>query len=626
MRIQANLYFTQTAVKCVPIDPDHSSYAEELALDDGALEFRLRLFAARVRGEATAVHVALGVPADCVLNAQDGPTPFGDIPRDELHIVPLGDDAHGPTVAVERRVCDEVAAFARTYGMAPIAIILPCTVAGVEVTFPIVDGTDTPIPAAQSGASARGAPSSIEIPPALQRELDKRNKTAARKTERAGKGWGLGSAIPAAQGSDHPPLPQLPPLGPTPSFLRPVSAAPDGSMPDRQVANPQPAVAAAASAPRPPAPAQVAANVAARPAWHKRPALLMGTAACLALLVGGAGIYLRSAPPMSEMAEAVSPPVLPAATAIATAPPAHLSARASAPITQPDSAVEPPADANADAGSDQLISSASLGHAAPMRLPRPVPPQIDDRGPARIALPRLGDDDAMGATGINGQTDMTPSRQSVIFPSEPEIAQIMPPRVPGRGVVTGRSIASLQATYTPSPTQALRPVTLLRPAASLARIAPQPRPERPVAPALYTPPPIAPALAPPASLQPGGPIDAVRPVSLLGPAIAPRPVARPTALVAGLEAEGPSLAATGAPPTAPELQPEILPQGPVPGLRVLAIVGSGDQRQALVQTGPNQTAVLVAGAATRRWQVLEVRREGIVLRVNGRAQLLPIGL
>jgi hypothetical protein len=58
----------------------------------------------------------------------------------------------------------------------------------------------------------------------------------------------------------------------------------------------------------------------------------------------------------------------------------------------------------------------------------------------------------------------------------------------------------------------------------------------------------------------------------------------------------------------------------------LAIVGAGDQRQALVQTGPNQTAVLVAGATTQRWQVLEVRREGIVLRVNGRAQLLPIGL
>jgi len=102
-------------------------------------------------------------------------------------------------------------------------------------------------------------------------------------------------------------------------------------------------------------------------------------------------------------------------------------------------------------------------------------------------------------------------------------------------------------------------------------------------------------------------------------------VARPVSLLVGSRGADtvPELEAVA---TAPALAPDTLPQGPVAGLRVLAIVGTGDQRQALVQTGPNQTAVLVAGATTQRWQVLEVRREGIVLRVNGRAQLLPIGL
>lgn len=608
MRIQANIYFTQTAVKCVPTDPELSSYTEELALDDGALEFRMRLFAARVRGEATTVHVALGVPAECVLQAQDGPAPFGDIPDDELHVVPRGDDAKGTQIAVERSVCDEVVAFAQTYGMAPAAIIMPCAATGGEVSFPIAARIDTPVPGGQSKASASGASSSIEIPPALQRELDKRKKTAAHKDGRAGKGWGLGSMSPAAEGNDDPPLPQLPPLGPAPAFLRHVSTAtaPDGPMDDQPVAS------------APPEPA--AAYAATRPSWRKPPALMMGTAACLALLVG-ASVYLGSTPPRDAMAQSVAPPVLPAATAITTAPPAQLTARAAAPITRPDSAAASPA--TADALSDQLTTSTSLGQSAPTRLPRPIGPQIDERGPARIAAPQLGDADTLGSMAIVGQNDMTPARPSIIFPTEPDLAQIMPPRVPGQSVVAGRSIASLQARYTPSPAQALRPVTLLRPTASLARITPQPRPDRRVSPAALTPPPIVPEQAAPTALTP---TDAVDTISRLDPSTAPRPVARPVALVAGLEPERPEFAQATALPTAPELQPDTLPQGPVPGLRVLAIVGSGDQRQALVQTGPNQTAVLVAGATTRRWQVLEVRREGIVLRVNGRAQLLPIGL
>jgi len=139
-----------------------------------------------------------------------------------------------------------------------------------------------------------------------------------------------------------------------------------------------------------------------------------------------------------------------------------------------------------------------------------------------------------------------------------------------------------------------------------------------------------PALRPARSLRRPATPEAPRPstltpISLLGPASAPRPVARPVSLLVGSRGADtvPELEAVA---TAPALAPGTLPQGPVAGLRVLAIVGAGDQRQALVQTGPNQTAVLVAGATTQRWQVLEVRREGIVLRVNGRAQLLPIGL
>ena len=219
MRIQANIYFTQSQVKCVPTDPELSSFCEQLALDDGALEFRLRLFAARIRGDASVVSVALAVPPDYVLRAQGGPTPFGDIPEDELHIFAPSDNAPTAAIAVERSVCDEVAAFAQSYGMQPAAIIVPGDGTRPDITFPLTACQTDAGPSAPAASAPCAASSAIEMPPALQRELHKRKQQEARKAERANKSWALGGVFSPTQDAEHAPVPALQPFAPVPRFL-----------------------------------------------------------------------------------------------------------------------------------------------------------------------------------------------------------------------------------------------------------------------------------------------------------------------------------------------------------------------------------------------------------------------
>ena len=60
----------------------------------------------------------------------------------------------------------------------------------------------------------------------------------------------------------------------------------------------------------------VAANDPATPLWRKRPAVMIGGAACVALLLGTAAFL-----PFGQQARDVAPPVMPAQTAIAAAQP-----------------------------------------------------------------------------------------------------------------------------------------------------------------------------------------------------------------------------------------------------------------------------------------------------------------
>lgn len=580
MQIQANIYFTHSEVTCVPTDAALASYKEQLALDDGALEFRLRLFAARVRGDASCVHVALAVPPDCMLHPDGSATPFGGIPETELHLIAPRDDGRTAPVAIERRVCAEVAQFVHAYGMIPVALIVPGD--GGERHVPMPKAEDPAI----AGAVAPAAPlpaatnSSIAMPPALQRELHKRMRQDARKAERAGKSWPLGGVFKTGKG-----------VAEQDRDRSTARVAARTRVADRSVS--------------------AAANTALAPPRYRRPALMTGAAACVAVLLGSAA-FAPNGGSLRAPAPQVAPPIMPTATADAAAQ-AALSAAPRTPLPQVAERASPVPQASQgqDALPILLTSSTSLPHHANRDPIAATAPLAAAQTPRQMALPLVAAPNRSAAPHMTAATDPVPARMPVIFPTAPEIDEMTAVPPPDRPAQTGRAMAGLQATNLPTPAQALRPVTLLRPTAALARIAPQPRPERP-APALATA-----ALAAPAMVAP-----AARTQIAFGPTSAPRPVARPVALMAGTGGRNASPAALD--PVAIATDP--LPQGPVAGLRVLAIVGTGDQRQALVQTGPNQTAVLVAGAATRRWRVLEVRRDGIVLSLDGRTQLLPIGL
>lgn len=142
-------------------------------------------------------------------------------------------------------------------------------------------------------------------------------------------------------------------------------------------------------------------------------------------------------------------------------------------------------------------------------------------------------------------------------------------------------------------------------------------------------------------LVPPGPVE-------LAPMTAPRPRPRP-AMVAGLSngagvpEVAPDRASTGVVlseglersprPVARQLaqrpasasSPETAPApANAAGLRVLAIVGTGQGRQALVQIGANRTTVFVAGERTPLGRVVEVRSDGVLLRAESGDILLTL--
>jgi hypothetical protein len=108
--------------------------------------------------------------------------------------------------------------------------------------------------------------------------------------------------------------------------------------------------------------------------------------------------------------------------------------------------------------------------------------------------------------------------------------------------------------------------------------------------------------------------------------------AQEPAAVAGLDrsprppARSPVTAQARSQPTAPAepvgTQAMVVAQGQVPGIRVLAIVGSDQQRQALVRIGATRTEIVVAGSTISAGLVREIRRDGIVLSTGGQDILL----
>ena len=543
MRILANISFTETTVTCIPIAPALASYREQLALDDGALEFRLRLFAARIRGDAPSVSVAISVPRACVMQAQTGPHPFGDIPEGDLHIFTPDGDAAALPVAVERCVCDAVAAFARAYGMEPVAIIVPQDGPKADITMPI--GTAMPDhPDRDQGAPPSNlATSAVLMPPALQRELQKRQQQEARKAARAQKSWTRDALL------------SLSPFSPIPALL---SDPQDDRVQDTTSA----AVCVVPITPPTPqenAPAQIAPNN--RQSWlrRRRAAMMLGTAASIAALLGGIVFW-----PATQQAATVA--------------------------ISPEAAQIP--EASSTTLPDIVMSSTSLAGETARGTHRPTPPVTLDRAPQPMTTPQLPSLDAWGfaperMAGI--AQDGGPPRDAATFPMEPAISQIMPPRIPGRILNNRGSFAAFERNTAPN--QALPPAALLRPAQAQTPLS--------------------------VAVEPGAPA-ARSPTTALGPQSTRRPIARPVAFL--------SERRSAPTPAAPQATATADIQGPVSGLRLVAIVETEGERQAIVQIGPNRRARVVAGSAAQNWQVVEIRADGLVLRVDGQAQLVPIGL
>lgn len=649
MSIQAELFFSQSEVICVPLDPKLAEYRDRLALEDPALTFRMRLFGARVRMAEPSARVALVLPVDCVLRAADagaraaGQPDFDGIPEEELHILTGGAPDRPCRLAVERSAFDEVIAFARAYGLTPVSVLIPDPEGDGRVSVPVPEA-EPPQDAPQAPRSAATvATSSLAMPPALERELRKRKKQEDARNSRAPKPWSLGKFLGGAPESGTQELGDLAP-----------SARPD--MATRQAAIPAAPLALQAEATNPseatvttPAHGTISLGPTEDQPGNRRTdgafrlphsALSIGLAASVALVAFG-GMLLFAITRMDQadvtlVAEQTGPqPRVQAEIGGANAPSAAVAA--SAPperaglAPQADRIARTPEAAPPESTPDLVTSSASLPHAglrtaqAVIPAPRHRPPSIDALVPMILQSPELATSTATtlppnGALGV----DDGPTRFAVAFPPEPAMGQLLPPVIGDTASGGIRRLAAPPARDLPRPdpapqAEALGPLALAAPGGQSAAPSPVPTP-RPTArredqPSLVT---RAPAISP---------LETAR---LLGPAQAPRPIVRPSPSAPA--AESVAAAPTVDLPVATNLAeaaltPEVnIAQGPVPGLRVLAIVGSGADRQALVQTGPNQTAVLVAGSATRRWRVLEVRRDGIVLDINGRQRLLPIGL
>ncbi len=520
MRFLANISFTETTVTCIPIAPALASYREELALNDGALEFRLRLFAARIRGDAPSVRVAISVPRACVMQAQTGPHPFGDIPEGDLHIFTPDGDATALQVAVERCVCDAVASFARAYGMEPVAIIVPQDGPEADITMPIGTAVPDHPDREQDAPPSKLAKSAVVMPPALQRELHKRQQQKARKAARAQESWARDALL------------ILSPFSPIPALL---SDPQDDSAQDATNAAVC-VVPITPPAPQENAPAQIAPTH--RQSWprRRRAAMMLGTAASIAALLGGMVFW-----PATQQAATVA--------------------------ISPEAAQMP--EASSSTLPDIVMSSTSLAGETARGTDRPTPPVTLDRAPQPMTAPQLPSLDALGFAPermAEIAQDGGPPRDAATFPMEPAISQIMLPRIPGRILNNRGSFAALERNTATNPA------------------------------------------LPPAAHSP---------TTALGPQSTRRPIARPAAFLSGRSALTPA---------APQATATVDPQGPVPGLRLVAIVETEGERQAIVQIGPNRRARVVAGSAAQNWQVMEIRADGLVLRVDGQAQLLPIGL
>ncbi|MDG3040183.1 hypothetical protein [Roseicyclus marinus] len=204
MQIQGRLHFSRDDVTCVPVDPALSAYTDRLAFDEEALAFRIRLFGARVSKGGPAACVALVLPRDLVLCSADTP---GGVPESQtedfdgagafdLHVVTTGPVDRPYRIAVERLVIDEVIAFARSFGLYPVEVVIPTPDSEDTVTLPIEN--DQPLPDGVAAVRAPGHRDGViaEMPEALRRELLKRQMQQDRQSPRARRSWSISTLIP----------------------------------------------------------------------------------------------------------------------------------------------------------------------------------------------------------------------------------------------------------------------------------------------------------------------------------------------------------------------------------------------------------------------------------------------
>lgn len=204
MQIQGRLHFSRDDVTCVPVDPALSAYTDRLAFDEEALAFRIRLFGARVSKGGPAACVALVLPRDLVLCSAEAP---GGVPEGQtadfdgsgafdLHVVTTGPVDRPYRIAVERLVIDEVIAFARSFGLYPVEVVIPTPESDDSVTLPIENDQPLIEGVASVRAPNHGDGVIAEMPEAVRRELLKRQMQKDRQSPRARRSWSISALIP----------------------------------------------------------------------------------------------------------------------------------------------------------------------------------------------------------------------------------------------------------------------------------------------------------------------------------------------------------------------------------------------------------------------------------------------
>lgn len=717
MRIQGRLLFSQDDVTCSPVDPALSGYTDTLSFGDPALDFRLRLFGARISQAGPAAFVALVLPEGMVLcdrppaeEGQDADAlPFDGIPETELHVFEIAPDGLPARLAVERIVLDEMISFARHHGLCPLEVVIP--------TFEGAHCIILPVHGANPAGTGETAPASPAVQPDQRREMIRRRPqdveaesppASGPTAGRAGAPVGSTPILAEAPVPDAD-RPQPAPPPPMASAAIPTAAAParlpapaaDPAAPSLSPSRTHPALHAPVAAPALPAsggprkgPARLgrALGHAARPVlsplarldWDRlaRPAPL--AAASILAVVGLAGAFVadRFATPGPEIRAAaplIAPPPLvadparpsppaeaapagatdrhaalpePAPEAPAPRPdpqPVALAVRSAPadPVVLPDIELTttvspapapsygvPPASVMPLAVGGETAARVQPGLSLPVVTPVPAPGSQPAAAPlpdVAIALPT----EILGTPETPSGDDAGPTVWSDIGPDA------TPPALPepsARDEVHAAVAAQPHLGGPPSPRapDGIRPPEPVRTAdlpvsaepldpAPRARVAPPVEPTEP--PAALAALPVAPrALSPeraprppvrPAALsRPPEPAAPTPPGSVARTAVVPVPVARPQQLLAPI--------ATEVEPT-PIPSIEVVPPGGASGLRVLAIVGADTQRQALVQTGQNQTTVLSTGTNLGSWWVVEVRRDGVVMANGDRQRFLPFG-